>query len=446
MKICILTSAHPPLDGRIFYKEACSLRRAGYDVVLIAPYPRQAQACESGSGPSFHQAEYPREEIVEGIRIRYVPPFSTRLQRVRNLQPIYQIAVEEHADLYHFHDPDLIWTGLTLQKKLGKPVIYDVHEYYADSLKTRYWLPARLRKTAAAVFERLEKGAARRFAGIMTVNHHMEGLFKQYNPVGASLFNFPLQEQFQFERPVSKFQGCEIKSDSSMQRIFEEVAEGVDEEAREGYDSSEGSGASTNSDCSGTFTGSVAPVILYLGGINRERGLEVILEAMPLVREKHPDAVCKLVGPLELGGISEKYLPMESWLEKGNIQVLGKVPYSQVPGILRDSHIALVPLLPTLNYTKAIPVKLIEYMAAGLPVVGSRFGYIEQILSEDECGRLAEPGDPQSLAQEICTLIENPALALQYAQNGWDAFHEKYSWESEEKKLLVVYEQVLGAQ
>ncbi|AGA70623.1 glycosyltransferase [Desulfitobacterium dichloroeliminans LMG P-21439] len=463
MKICVLTSAHPPLDARIFYKEACSLRRAGYDVVLIAPYPRQRQggdsscetgSCEKGSGPSSqgpnsHEAGvsetrrsgaagYPQEEIVEGIRIRYVPPFASRLQRVRNLRAIYHAAVEEQADLYHFHDPDLIWTGLTLQKKLGKPVIYDVHEYYADSLKTRYWLPAPLRKTAAAVFERLEKGAASRFAGIMTVNHHMEGLFKQYNPVGASLFNFPLQEQFQFERPSSKFGAkCELGTGPSFQEISEEVTEGADEEAQESFDSS---------DCSGVPVGTVAPVILYLGGINRERGLEVILEAMPLVREKHPDAVCKLVGPLELGGISEKYLPMENWLEKGNIQVLGKVPYSQVPAILRDSHIALVPLLPTLNYTKAIPVKLIEYMAAGLPVVGSRFGYIEQILREDECGSLAEPGEPQSLAQEICTLIENPAQALKYAQNGWDAFHEKYSWESEEKKLLAVYEQVLGGQ
>lgn len=434
MKICIMTSAHPPLDARIFYKEACSLRKAGYEVVLIAPYPGQRQAgagthttsarvasnhagsagsadSTGGAGStgivrsaasrvpeSISGGGYPTEEPVEGIRIRYVPPFQGRAQRILNLKAIYKIALEEQADAYHFHDPDLIFTGLTLQKRLGKPVLYDVHEYYADSLKTRYWLPAPLRKTAAAVFDRIEKNAARQFAGILTVNHHMEDLFKKYNPVGASLFNFPLQEQFQFERPEDEVAG----------------------------------------------TINPHPVILYLGGINKERGLEVILEAMPLVREKHPDAICQLVGPIDLGGISEQFVPMESWLERGNIQVLGKVPYSQVPGIMKNAHIALVPLLPTLNYQKAIPVKLIEYMAAGLPVVGSRFGYIEQILNEDDCGRLAEPGDPQSLAKEICSLIENPSQALRYAQNGWDAFHNKYSWESEEKKLLAVYEQILG--
>lgn len=419
-----MTSAHPPLDARIFYKEACSLRKADYEVVLIAPYPGQRQTgtpTPSASGASGNAGDaknrapesisrggYPKEETVDGIRIRYVPPFRGRAQRILNLKTIYQMALDEQADAYHFHDPDLIFTGLTLQKKLGKPVFYDVHEYYADSLKTRYWLPAPLRKTAAAVFDRIEKSAARQFAGILTVNHHMENLFKKYNPVGASLFNFPLQEQFKFERPEGDFTGV---------GTFEAQA----------------------------MPGKTNPVILYLGGINKERGLEVILEAMPLVREKHPDAICKLVGPIDLGGISERFVPMESWLERGNVQVLGKVPYSQVPEIMRNAHIALVPLLPTLNYQKAIPVKLIEYMAAGLPVVGSRFGYIEQILKEDDCGRLAEPGDPQSLAKEICALIENPTQALNYAQNGWDAFHNKYSWESEEKKLLAVYEQVLGA-
>lgn len=403
----MMTSAHPPLDARIFYKEACSLSKAGYEVVLIAPYPGKPAGASAAAGGD-RTGHFPKEETVAGIRIRYVPPFQSRVRRIFNLKVIYQAALAEKADLYHFHDPDLIFTGLTLQKKLGKPVLYDVHEYYADSLKTRYWLPAPLRGTAAALFDRLEKNAARQFAGILTVNHHMEKLFRMYNPVGTCLFNFPLREQFQFERPAAGPDGGDLGS----------------------LGSSEGNEKP-------------APRILYLGGINKERGLEVILEAMPLVREKHPAALCQLVGPLDPGGLSPRFLPLEPWLARGNVQVLGKVPYSQVPGILQSAHIALVPLLPTLNYQKAIPVKLIEYMAAGLPVVGSRFGYIAAILNEENCGRLAEPGDPRSLAGEICALIENPGQALSYAQKGWDAFHGKYSWEREEEKLLAVYKQVL---
>lgn len=376
MKICILTSAHPALDARIFYKEARSLQRAGYEVVVVAPGKIRDQA----------------EEIIEGVRIRYLPPFQGRVQRFINLKKVYQAALEEKADIYHFHDPDLIFAGLKLQKTLHKPVIYDVHEYYADSLKTRYWLPSPLRKAASFLFEKVEKSAARKFAGIITVNYHMQDMFEEINPAVVSLFNYPLREQFEFERPGA----------------------GPEEPVR----------------------------ILYLGGINKERGLETILEAMVLVREKYPEAVCDLVGNVEPGDISEKYLPLESWASKANIRIRGQVPYREVPEILQQSHIALVPLLPTLNYQKAIPVKLIEYMAAGLPVVGSRFGYIESIIEENRCGRLAEPGDPQSLAQEICFLIENPLQALEYAQNGWDAFHVSYSWETEEPKLLEFYTQI----
>jgi glycosyltransferase involved in cell wall biosynthesis len=386
VKICILTSAHPPYDARIFYKEARSLRKAGYEVTIIAP-----------GKPGKEDISVPGTELsTEGIRVRYVPPFKSRRERFLNVKNIYFAALEEKADIYHFHDPDLIRTGLKLQKVLQKPVIYDVHEYFADSLRSRYWIPRPLRPLAAGIFDRMEKRAARKFAGIITVNSHMDRLFKRHNPEGEILYNFPLKEQFNFERP-----------DFSSQ------------EKRLGK-------------------------ILYLGGINRERGLEVILEAMVLVKDRYPDAVCEMIGLVDTGGLSGKYLPLEPWLEKGSIKMRGKIPYSEVPAILKSSGIALVPLLPTLNYQKAIPVKLIEYMASGLAIVGSRFGHIENIIRENACGRLAEPGDPVSLAEEICFLLSHPEEALVCAQNGWEAFQNKYCWENEEKKLLSLYQRILS--
>ena len=90
-------------------------------------------------------------------------------------------------------------------------------------------------------------------------------------------------------------------------------------------------------------------------------------------------------------------------------------------------------------------MKLLEYMAAGLPVIGSRFGYIEEIISKNLCGLLTEPGDPDSLARAICTLLESPKNALSYGQNGWDAFQREYTWEQEQSKLLRLYERILAA-
>ncbi|MDR3602415.1 MAG: glycosyltransferase family 4 protein [Desulfosporosinus sp.] len=372
MKVCILTTAHSPFDERIFHKEARSLAEAGYEVVIVAPHERS--------------------EMKAGIRIQAVRPLSSRLDRIWRLKAIYRAARQENADIYHFHDPDLIPVALWLSRKQRKPVVYDVHEYYGDSLLTRYWLPKPLRKSVAWTVDHVEKWAARSFAGIITVNGHMAELFRRQNPEGEILHNYPLQRQFEFPRPVK------VKP----------------------------------------------PVILYLGGINRERGLEVILRAMVVVSKSYPEAVCELVGPAETEDLGPEFSDLTPWLEQGKIHFRGKVPYEQVPELLAKSSIALVPLLPTLNYQKAIPVKLLEYMAAGLPVIGSRFGYIEEIIAKNQCGLLTEPGNPESLARDICALLADPQQALSYGQNGWDAFHREYTWEKEQHKLLSLYERILA--
>jgi glycosyltransferase involved in cell wall biosynthesis len=373
-KVCILTTAHSPFDERIFHKEAKSLQGAGYEVVIVAP-------CEE-------------EQVVSGIKISAVPPFSSRLGRIFRLKTIYQTAVQQNADIYHFHDPDLIPVGLLLRLRRGKQVIYDVHEYYGDSLLTRYWLPRPIRRISAMFFDKLEKWAASLFSAVIVVNTHMRDLFTKVNPRVEVLHNYPLESQFKFAKPTKAKQ----------------------------------------------------PLVLYLGGINRERGLEVILKAMPLVKERFPQMVCELVGPVDTEDLSDDFKDLTGWLQRGNVILRGKVPYEEVPVILEKSSIALVPLLPTLNYQKAIPVKLLEYMAAGLPVIGADFGYIEQIIRSSNCGTLFEAGNHQELAKRICELIETPEKALYLGQNGWESFHREYTWEMEQGKLLQLYNQLPSKQ
>src|SRR5467141_3498823 len=107
-RVVHLTSVHPPFDVRIFHKECKSIVRAGYDVTLIASHDR--------------------DETRDGIRLKAIPKQSGRLSRMtRGFWSIYREALRQDADLYHFHDPELIPLGLLLRMK-GKKVIYDVHE------------------------------------------------------------------------------------------------------------------------------------------------------------------------------------------------------------------------------------------------------------------------------------------------------------------------------
>ncbi|NLH40999.1 MAG: glycosyltransferase, partial [Planctomycetes bacterium] len=95
-RVCILTSVHIPFDGRVFHREACSLAKAGYDVTLIA--------------------KHDKEETVSGVRVVPLPKPRSRLHRMTAvLWRLYRLAVREDADVYHFHDPELMIVGLLLK-------------------------------------------------------------------------------------------------------------------------------------------------------------------------------------------------------------------------------------------------------------------------------------------------------------------------------------------
>jgi len=112
----MLTTVHVPFDGRIFHKEAKSLARAGYDVVLIA--------------------RHTKAETIDGVRIVPVPEPRSRFRRMTSVTwKLYRQAVREDADVYHFHDPELMIVGLLLKVR-GKKVVWDVHEHYPTASST----------------------------------------------------------------------------------------------------------------------------------------------------------------------------------------------------------------------------------------------------------------------------------------------------------------------
>lgn len=142
-KVCILISVHLPFDIRIFHKEAKSLAKAGYDVTLVA--------------------QHDKDEIVDGIRIVPLPKPKSRLERmIRTVWMAYRKALKIDADVYHFHDPELMPVGLLL-KRHGKRVIYDVHEDVRRQNLSKPYVPALLRQPISAMIGALEAFSARCF-------------------------------------------------------------------------------------------------------------------------------------------------------------------------------------------------------------------------------------------------------------------------------------------
>ncbi len=180
-KVCVLTSAHPTFDVRIFHKECKSLARAGYDVTLVAPSTTDG--------------------IYDGIALKGVPVWNNRLDRfTRGSVAVYRRALEAGADIYHFHDPELIPAALLLRLQ-GKKVIYDIHEDLPRTISYKPYIPQPLSGLVSRTVEFVEEWAGKRFSALVTATPGIGDRFRRVNENLAVLNNYPKIEEM--EPPAS---------------------------------------------------------------------------------------------------------------------------------------------------------------------------------------------------------------------------------------------------
>jgi glycosyltransferase involved in cell wall biosynthesis len=362
-RVCIMTSSHTAFDERIFHKQAKSLAGAGYEVTIVAP----------------HAAG----EVLDGIRVKAVPKTKGLLKRAFLTAPrVLRAALREGADIYHFHDPELLPAGLLL-RLLGKRVIYDAHEYYKQNFLSRRPASGALTRLTANVLDSIETQASRLFNGVIVVDRVTKDKFKGR---AVTVSNFPYRPG----KPARfKPRGGGFKC-------------------------------------------------VYAGGLSADRGLFKMIEAM-----EHVDRPARLI---LLGRVSEEdRLRARKMKGYERVEFLGFRPWPEVLKLLPECDLGLVLLQPVPAYIHAGEgtVKLFEYMASGLPVLGSNFPNLARIIMGEGCGATVNPADPVEIAGKIMYLADNPDVASGMGKNGWNAVMEKYNWEMEAEKLFGLYSRIL---
>jgi glycosyltransferase involved in cell wall biosynthesis len=101
--------------------------------------------------------------------------------------------------------------------------------------------------------------------------------------------------------------------------------------------------------------------------------------------------------------------------------------------------------LPFPNHINAQPNKIFEYMAAGLPVIGSNFPLWKELIEGNECGLCVDPTQPSEIAAAINYLASHPEQALRMGANGKKMVQNTYNWTAEERKLQAFYQKVLAS-
>ena len=89
-----------------------------------------------------------------------------------------------------------------------------------------------------------------------------------------------------------------------------------------------------------------------------------------------------------------------------------------------------------------LPVKALEYMACSIPIIMSDFSYWRTIFFKD-CAVFVRPENPKDIAEKIVLLLENEDMRRRLGSIGRKLIEHEYSWEAEEKKLIVFYERLL---
>jgi glycosyltransferase involved in cell wall biosynthesis len=176
------------------------------------------------------------------------------------------------------------------------------------------------------------------------------------------------------------------------------------------------------------------PVVVYMGALTPYQGIDLLLDAVPLVLAKHPNAVFLILGYPE----QEYKRRAESAGLSDNVIFTGRVSYFDTADYLAIANVAVAPKLSTTEANG----KVFYYMASGLPTV-----VFEQPVNRDmlgDYGLYAAMGDHVSLAEKINLVLGNPDLAKRLSEGVRRLAVEKYSWTRAAREITSVYDVLLN--
>ena len=187
------------------------------------------------------------------------------------------------------------------------------------------------------------------------------------------------------------------------------------------------------------------PVLLYIGTLADWQGLEVVIEALPKILEQQPVRL-HIVGR----GRSRQRKSLAKQIRKSGLEehvlIQPAVPHHEIPALIAEADICLAPLgLNDRNVTQgACPIKVLEYMASGRPLIASNMPIVRELVREDVDALLFSPNDPDDLARQVLALLNDAELSKRLAESASERVLTKFTWHESQKKLVKIYEKLLA--
>ncbi len=391
--LMVLDHAFPP-DVRV-ENEAHSLVRAGFEVTVLA------------IGPDDRP---PRDEM-DGVRIvrdRLPASVRNKLRGLAGTVPlltgyvahrIEQLHRTFRFDALHMHDLYLFGGGLRAGRRLGLPVVGDLHENWVEALRHYAWSTRFPGKWVVSLprWERLERAWVNAVDRLVVV---IEEAAERNRALGV---------------PPERIT---VVPNTIRREDFDRYPEEPD-----------------------LIASLRSPLtITYTGGFDVHRGLASVIEAMPAVLERVPGARLVLVGD---GRIRSELEQQARRLGIDDAVVFaGWQPQARLKSYILGSDVGLVPHLRTVHTDATIPHKLFHYMYLARPVVVSDCRPLARIVEATGAGWVYPAGDAAALARTLIEVASAPERAAACGRRGRAAVLERYHWEATVQGLIDLYREL----
>lgn len=355
-----------------------------HDALDVRVFHKECRSLAAAGYDVVLVAPHSGDETCDAVRIRAVEKPLSRLQRMTLTSwRVFRAGVDARGQVYHLHDLELLPFGLLL-KALGKRVLYDAHENAPKDILSKHYLPRWVRAALSGAVDAFERAVCACLDGVITVTPEIARRF----PPGKTVVvrNYPRLEEF----------------------------------------ASPGSSPYPSRD----------PVAVYVGGLSEIRGVREMIRAVGQL-EPRLNARLWLAGRFDPPDLEAELAREPGW---ARTERLGWRSRPQIVAALDAARVGVLVLHPAPNHLDSLPIKLFEYMAAGLPVVASRFPAWQEVLGD--AGMLVDPLDVQAIAAALQWLIEHPEEAERMGRLGREAVAREFNWEREVGTLLALYRKV----
>ena len=410
MRILFLSHYFPPevnAPANRTYEHCVRWARAGHDVTVLTCVPN----CPDGVVFDGHRNRWrPQEEWVDGIRVlrvwTYIAANSGTVRRIANYLSFLVMAVItslrlERPDVVVATSPQFFcgWAGVFVSWLKRRPFVLEIRDIWPESIRT---VGAMSNHRLLRMLERLERRLYLAADHIVTVGDGYRDriLEKADGPDRITVITNGVDlSRFQPQSPDIRFLHMWDLEDRFV--------------------------------CS------------YVGTIGMAHGLEVVLDAAEILKQRGRDDIrfC-LVGDGARRTILEK-AARERGLD-GMILFTGRQPREDISPILASSNACLIHLRSCELFGSVIPSKIFETMAMQRPIIMGVHGPARDIVLNGEAGLIMEPDSAESLAESVTTLADDPKLCARAGKNARAYVSKNFNRDDLAKRYLLLLGHVAG--